>query len=686
MKAKMETPQEKNLAHPISYRPDIDGLRALAVLAVMAFHAFPSIIQGGFVGVDVFFVISGFLISSILLENINKKRFSIRDFYFRRIKRIFPALLVVLATTLCTGWAILLSDEFIMLGQQTLAATVFSSNFWLWHEAGYFDKSSEVKPLLHLWSLAIEEQFYIVWPLLLLGFTRMTTRVSLCIFLLAATSLFSCIAHINNSTLMFYFPYNRAWELLAGAFLASRVYEKNPLKIKNNHEKALAENSGKPEMLNRFSAYAGIALVLIAITCLDKNSIFPGWLAMIPTLGACMIIAAGEQAWPNRHLLANRIMVFIGLISYPLYLWHWPLLAFARIMEGNEPSVVIRSTCIALSVLLAWLTYYFLERPLRSGGTRTVRILVIAAAAIGISGYFCGNEKIKPRSAMYGLEQIMKAVNDWGYPRTEITAFHFNGVGFDSQGGNKKTTIFIGDSNMEQYLPRINKILSENPAAYNRVIFGTSSGCVPIPHVINSPWEKCPSIIGNAYQLAVENEDIDTIVIAASWIQYFNLGYASPTLFYEEDGAQYPMGEEDSAGEKKALAELERVIIALQNRHKRVFLILNTPVGGEFEPRQLVERSWGQFGFGMNREYTGAAKTEIIRRNKSFTSRLSAIIQKTGIIAFNPVEIMCTGETCPVMTEKGFPIYRDGFHLNATYVKENLSFLDQTVTPRLPTP
>lgn len=667
--------QKTEAPAPIAYRPDIDGLRALAVIAVIAFHAFPSVVQGGYVGVDVFFVISGFLISSILIKNIDRHKFSIIDFYFRRIKRIFPALMLVLAITLCMGWTIMLSDEFKRLGQHTAAATLFGSNFWLWHEAGYFDPSSDLKPLLHLWSLAIEEQFYIVWPLLLFLLYKMTRHISFFIFLIAIASLISCISHIENHVSMFYFPQNRAWELLIGAFLAS--LQSNSLQ-ESRHEKLL--NS---IFTGHVFSCLGTLLVLLAIFTLDKTSVFPGWWALLPTLGAAMIIAAGERSWINRHCLSNRVMVFIGLISYPLYLWHWPLLAFARIMENGEPSAFIRSTSVVVSALLSWLTYRFLELPLRHGGKRVIASLITAAIAIGTIGYLCGNATIKSRATFYNLETIMNACEDWGYAKDAIIPLQYNDLILESQGTAQETTIFIGDSNMQQYLPRINQTLINNPQTSNRAIFAVKGACTPIPNIEYSieSMKDCTQLINSAYAIALNDPRIDTVVIAAAWDSY--LGNAQSTArIYNKYGSLYPLSGKNSDGEAMALEELERTIYELQKANKRVFLILNIPRGNEFDPRGLITRSWKNLGFGVSRNYTGVPTKKIITELEPAVSKLKDIAQRTGITVFDPVEIICNQESCPVLTANGLPIYKDNNHLNATFVKNNLSFLDKTVIKR----
>jgi peptidoglycan/LPS O-acetylase OafA/YrhL len=289
----------------IKYRPDIDGLRAVAVGAVVLFHAFPNLAKGGFVGVDVFFVISGFLISSIILEGFAADRFSYLEFYARRIRRIFPALTVVCAISLLLGWYVLLPDEFRQLGKHTAAGAAFVSNFAFWNEAGYFSAAADTKPLLHLWSLGIEEQFYIAWPLALGLLWKWRQRLFLVTLAVAALSFAVNIATLPESPVAaFYSPLSRFWELAAGGALA---------------QIALL----RPALLTNFAnarSLAGILLIAVAVFELTINSAFPGYWALLPTLGALLIISAGPDAWLNRYVLGNKIAVSVGLSSVRLKL------------------------------------------------------------------------------------------------------------------------------------------------------------------------------------------------------------------------------------------------------------------------------------------------------------------------------------------------------------------------------
>jgi peptidoglycan/LPS O-acetylase OafA/YrhL len=372
---------DKLSAHP-KYRPDIDGLRAIAVLSVVVFHAFPSLMKGGFVGVDVFFVISGFLISSIIFGNLDRGSFSFLDFYSRRVNRIFPALLLMLSATWAFGWFSLMVDEYSQLGKHIAGGSAFISNFVLLGESGYFDNSAETKLLLHLWSLGIEEQFYLIWPLMVWAAWRARLNPLVLIFIVGGTSFALNIIGVGSDQVSaFYSPQTRFWELLVGSLLAYIMM--GPAKSMH-----LRREEERPFIRNLLSLI-GMALLVAAFALTTKDDRFPGWWAILPTAGAALIIAAGPFAWINKTLLSSRTMVWFGLISFPLYLWHWPLLTFARIMHSDTPSASVRIAAVIASVLLAWLTYRLVERPIRSklNPRTSVAILTAAMVGVGITGF-----------------------------------------------------------------------------------------------------------------------------------------------------------------------------------------------------------------------------------------------------------------------------------------------------------
>ncbi|MES2825943.1 MAG: acyltransferase family protein [Pseudomonadota bacterium] len=392
------TVQQPHLSHP-KYRPDIDGLRAVAVLAVVVFHAFPSSIKGGFIGVDVFFVISGYLISTIIFESLDRGTFSFSEFYARRIKRIFPALILVLIACFAFGWFALLADEFKQLGKHIAAGAGFVSNHVLWSEVGYFDNSAETKPLLHLWSLGIEEQFYIVWPLLLWFAWKRKFNLFTITILVAIVSFMLNIKGIQqDGVATFYSPQTRFWELLCGSFLAwVTLYKTGAFaSVKNKLDGWLAaivyseKQAVDGKTLCNLVSFIGLFLLVYGFWQINKELSFPGKWALVPVLSAVLIITAGPDAWVNRTILSNKLAIWFGLISFPLYLWHWPLLSFARIVGSEIPSPSIRITAVVLSVLFAWLTYKLIERPVRLGKHERAKVvvLVVLMAFVGGLAYY----------------------------------------------------------------------------------------------------------------------------------------------------------------------------------------------------------------------------------------------------------------------------------------------------------
>lgn len=350
----------------LSYRPDIDGLRAVAVLSVLVFHASPHWLTGGFAGVDIFFVISGYLITSLLLRNLHQGGLGLIDFYARRIKRIFPALLLVLSCTYGFGWFALLADEYMQLGKHTAAGAGFVANLTLWNESGYFDRAASTKPLLHLWSLSIEEQFYLLWPILLWLFYRRKNWIVPAVAVLAALSFgLSLYSSSTNAAAAFYAPQNRFWEPLVGALLACWQFKN--IQNQNTQNQNSPLTPGLATMSRHTVSILSGLLLLYGLGRLDPSMPLPAPWVLLPILASAVLIACGPNAWFNHTVLSNPVLVWFGGISYPLYLWHWPLLSYATIIESGTPNRPVRLALLALALLLAWLSYRFVERPIRFG-------------------------------------------------------------------------------------------------------------------------------------------------------------------------------------------------------------------------------------------------------------------------------------------------------------------------------
>jgi len=376
------------LLRPV-YRPDIDGLRGIAVLAVVAFHASAAHVPGGFAGVDVFFVISGYLISSILLESLAHDSLSFSEFYARRIRRIVPALIFVLAVVWAIGWFTLLADEYEQLGNHIAASGAFVINIVLWNQAGYFDTAAASKPLLHLWSLGVEEQFYLIWPMVLALCWRRRMNAFVAVLSIGVASFVANVATVRYyPTAAFYLPHTRLWELLVGAALACVTLARtrpSGLALPGPFARVLTE----PRPATRDAlACAAVALLAVSFFVLGGDRAFPGWRALMPVAGAAALIASGPDAWINRRVLSHRALVWVGLISYPLYLWHWPALTFPRILAVGEPAPLVKSAAIVLSFLLAWLTYWFFERPIRTAPRRTATSALLGSlAVVAVAGF-----------------------------------------------------------------------------------------------------------------------------------------------------------------------------------------------------------------------------------------------------------------------------------------------------------
>ena len=373
----------------VALRDDIDGLRAVAVLAVIAFHAFPGAAPGGFTGVDVFFVISGFLITTLVLHSVADQSFSYRDFYARRLRRLLPALLLVLATALVFGWFELLAGEYLQLGRHVAAGTGFVSNLLLWNESGYFDTDAAAKPLLHLWSLGVEGQFYLVWPFLLVAASRAGIGLRWLVGAVGVASFaFSLYLIQVDPVAAFYSPLPRAWEFMAGSWLALARLDPSPA----------------PTVQRQLVAPAGLALLVLGFAAINRASAFPGTWALLPVMGTCLLIAAGPQAWFNRQVLAHRVVVGIGLISYPLYLWHWVALHANAAVFDYPPSRLSRAVAIAISLLLAVLTYRYVERPIRarqwgSTGTLLAGAALVLACGLAVVGLHGAPERVPAPAA-----------------------------------------------------------------------------------------------------------------------------------------------------------------------------------------------------------------------------------------------------------------------------------------------
>ncbi|WP_248797563.1 acyltransferase family protein [Pseudomonas sp. MWU13-2105] len=622
---KLEQPPGKTASHsPIAYRQDIDGLRAIAVIAVMITHAFPSLLGGGFIGVDIFFVISGFLISSILFRNLQSDTFSLGHFYAWRIIRIFPALIAVLVFCLAFGWLALLADEYSLLGKHTLAGSAFISNLILWSETSYFDVAAEAKPLLHLWSLGIEEQFYLAWPLILLLLWRSRASPGLAIAALATLS-FALNIHqaTHNSTADFYSPLSRLWELLVGAMLACATGKWKPTTSISNS-----------------LSLAGTLLITSGLATITRSSVFPGTLALLPVIGATLLIAAGPQGLINRTILSNRLLVGIGLISYPLYLWHWPLLSFTRIIESATPSLESRIALLILAFALAWATYRFIERPIRLGrfnNPMTAKLLVATMILVALTALTIqANNGFPSRT---GANPVSIYPDDLGRdPYIAYLNKHFsrcsdeklksfsaydpgaNGYRcFQSKPSGPVDMLLIGDSHAEHLLPGLSEQFKDlNVASFIHV---------DIP-VIDSEKFK------DAFEIVLADKSIKTVIISAAWE-----GKIVPSL-------------------DNLPSRLKNTFDAFKHSGKKLYVLDDIP-------SFLFDSAKCKYG----RRFSGSGQTcsselaEHLNRRKYYYDTLQSAVTASGYpTLIQTYKYFCTEKSCG-MTRDGSLLYRDSNHL-----------------------
>jgi peptidoglycan/LPS O-acetylase OafA/YrhL len=619
---------------------------------VVAFHAFPGRFAGGFVGVDIFFVISGFLISSILFENLARSQFDFLEFYRRRIARIFPALITVLLSCAAAGALLLMADEYQQLGKHIAAGGGFVSNFALWGESGYFDNAADTKPLLHLWSLGVEEQYYLLWPALLWGAWRLRLNLLTVTLLVATLSFGWNVAEISTHPVAaFYSPQSRFWELLIGALLANLTSYRS------------AATSAFARRFGHLAASLGFALLILALALLTKDREFPGWWALVPTLGAALIIAAGPRALPNRAL-AHPALVWVGLISFPLYLWHWPLLAFAHIVAGATPSATVRLAAVFLAVLLAWGTVRLIEKPLRFGGKSWRKagvLLLLMALTVALGGLIYCNQGVPDRTVARATKEYSVAQHDWGYTvprfaegRIEITVL---------AGKEPQRVLFVGDSLMGQYYPRIESryARAEEQPFYSSV-FVARDGCRPLPHgaTINKTSLNCDAYYAAVMALA-QDPLYKRIVVSASW-----------ELMFSRESM------------KSNLAQLTADFGRLRAAGKEIVFITLAPHGEEFEPLRLARMARLQglgLGGAVQRDRTVAQS--LIPDDAEALSAMRQFAQGVGARLIDSRAVFCRDGECPTL-QAGKPWHTDNYHLRATTVRENATFLDPLLEDAAP--
>jgi peptidoglycan/LPS O-acetylase OafA/YrhL len=631
------------------FRHDINGLRSIAVLAVVFFHFNPQWLTGGFAGVDVFFVISGYLMTGIIFKGLEKQNLSLLSFYISRAKRIIPALAVLGLFLMIFGWFFLSPLEYKALGKHVTASITFISNLIYWQESGYFAASSHTKWLLHTWSLSVEWQFYIIYPLLLLIASKFVSikRLRHTILFSAIVGFLYCInASYIDSNSSFYLLSTRAWEMLVGgiAFLY-------PLTIKKNYKIALE--------------LSGMSLIIFSYFTFSELDLWPGYLALVPVLGAFLIITANHN---QSIITGNVVFQQIGSASYSIYLWHWPIVVGLAYFNLTGPYIIIMG--MIASLLIGFSSYYFIEKKLvfTLSNFNFQSILfykpLVLAVMVSLLGSFIFISKgvinrYTPEQQIEILKQY-KAIGDWDYPVANkvVENMHIRYI----EGNNKNfNTLFIGDSLIEQYYP---KALALSKAGLGNIWFLTDSGCMPIPNTFRKNL-----VCNNSNQLdkLLQRTKFQNIVVGGDWSIY--LGAESP-YYIKENDVSYSLN--TPFGRKLIDEKIDLLFKQLGTKTKSVFFILPTPMGDMFDPKVLMRNVINNDNIFKQ----GYDKNIFKSRTPEFYSYMKELSIRYNFTLIDPIDTLCPTNNCYVADDEHVPFYKDGTHLRPLYVVQKASFLD----------
>lgn len=642
------------------YRREIDGLRAVAVVPVVLFHAGFETFSGGYVGVDIFFVISGYLITSIILTEQVSGRFSLIRFYERRARRILPALFLVLAVCTVLSVFVLTPRDLRTYAQSLISVLLFSSNIFFWRDSGYFDSAAELKPLLHTWSLAVEEQFYLLFPLMLLGLGRLSRRaVSGWIGALAALSLaLAQWTAPSQPTGAFFLLPTRAWELLLGALLAihlTRPGLRDPV------------ISTPPHPAHNAASALGLLLILGSVLGLDRYAQVPGVIALVPTLGAALIVMyATPKTWVGR-CLSSDVLVRLGLISYSAYLWHQPIFAFSRHLLATDPGALVWASLASLSFGLAYVSWRFVEVPCRRADFLTRSQLaawVISAmavlGAVGLTGYLTdGLQAVKGtadhrRVAATALPSPKRAPCHAGTDnRVEPLAAcqYFEGPA--------RWAVF-GDSHAVELAYAVAEQLRPHNLSLKHFSFGA---CPPtFPHVHRGALAPCADWTLRAASAIASDPVIDTVVVS----------YRIHAALFGEHSGRYP-GLPDEVGRierERRWTSYLAVMNHFVQQGKRVVLVLQAPELPRPMDRLLfdAENPAGQVW--------GASRHWWQQRSAFVASRLSEL--PPGVVVVDPASALC-GEKACLAADAGTALYYDSDHLSVAGARRVASTLAERV-------
>lgn len=616
------------------WRKDITGLRALAVLPVIVFHAFPDVLPGGFYGVDVFFVISGYLISGIIFKDLNLERFSFSEFYIKRIKRIAPCLISVLMFVVVVGWFITTAGEFRKIAANVTHSAFFYQNFSLMREGDYFGLDAQENPLLHIWSLSIEEQFYIIFPLMCYVVWKKGNSpifsigfVVLCITVLSFVTCFL----IDDPITKFYFSGARFWELGVGICIA---YAECLLKFDSKRY--------SKQVINIISIIGFILICLAFIIPVELYGAPAGVFSIVPVVGSGLLIFANTKAIINRSVLSFGWVSYIGLISYSLYLWHWPLFAYVHIYFYKPTSMMLVITLVG-SFLIAIVSYRWIETPVRCAqGRRSLYLTMLLFMSL-IFMFLIGKD-IRKNGGFPNREiaQEMSYADDWS-DMDGLKKSLLNKNMMALMPDEPPEIIFVGDSHVEQYNPRAVDLAKEKNI---NIAFLTEGNCL-LSIGVKYNGVECKKAKNELKDL-IKNSDIKTLVIGQMWGSY------------------------DRKLVEKAIYEYNNLIADfLENgKNRKVYVLLDNPWGGKADGDFEIEK------YFANRYRVGEKLLKNYEVNLPLDdswnegNKLVKAKMLSSVLFIKTSDRICPSGKCDLKN------YKDSNHLRASYVKENAVWID----------
>lgn len=647
----------------MNYRPEIDGLRALAVLPVIFFHAGFQTFSGGFVGVDVFFVISGYLITSIILTEKKAGTFTIANFYERRARRILPALFVVMLVCLPFAWVWMLPSDMKLFSKSLVAVSAYSSNILFWLESGYFDTANELKPLLHTWSLAVEEQYYLFFPVFLLLTWRLGKRwIVVMLALMAIVSLaLAQWGSLNKPDATYFLLPTRGWELLIGAFVAFYFSYKN-----------LSEDKRIQNLLTQqVGGVFGLLLIGYAVFVFDRTTPFPGFYALIPTMGATFIILFANEKTLVGKLLSNKLIVSIGLMSYSAYLWHQPLFAFARQISINELDTTVLSLLTFITFVFAYFSWKYVEIPFRNKKQFSRNNIF----AIGIIGTFVfmmlglvgqyDNGFVSRSSSLTRIASL-KTV--------EVSYCHTSGRRSAAQiasgdlcvlgSGNVPTFAVIGDSHAGAIFESIKAYQAKNPFAFYAV---SGSFCAPLLNGFSLDRyasKDCVETTREAFKQIAMSASVKNVILVGEWASY--------TKGYRDNGSaiKIPMalaadndGAAKSELDNKYVFErsLLKTIQFLKDAGKNVIIVKSVPEFKQQVIPTISKLTW--HGKSVEDIALLAPYVEIDEYNKRNVEVLEVFDKLHDVSFVETKNVYCSSEKCESISSDGSVLFSDTNHL-----------------------